>query len=128
MLRFGGVELNRMEHTVSHLGVRVELTAKEFALLEFLMLRRGGSCSRAELLTEVWHSTPEAGTNVVDVYITYLRKKLAAAHPEDGVWTSVIETVRGMGYRMRDRRGLPSMETGSAERQRQTAPERAYQA
>ncbi len=80
MLRFGGVDLNRMERTVAYEGTRVELTAKEFALLEFLMLRRGASCSRAELLAEVWHSTTEAGTNVVDVYITYLRKKLAAAH------------------------------------------------
>jgi len=106
MLRFGGVELNRMEHTVSHFGAKIELTVKEFALLECLMLRRGASCSRADMLTEVWHATPEAGTNVVDVYITYLRKKLAAVHPEDSVCTSAIETVRGMGYRMRDRREL----------------------
>jgi len=110
MLRFGGVTLNRIEHAVSHEGVGIELTTKEFALLEFLMLRRGASCSRAELLTEVWHSTPEAGTNVVDVYITYLRKKLGAAHPEDHVWTSVIETVRGFGYRMCDRRRIPRIE------------------
>jgi DNA-binding response OmpR family regulator len=110
MLRFGGVELNRMERAVSYQGTRVELTVKEFALLEFLMLRRGASCSRAELLTEVWHSTPEAGTNVVDVYITYLRKKLAAADPDDNAWTSVIETVRGLGYRLRDRRSVPRVE------------------
>jgi DNA-binding winged helix-turn-helix (wHTH) protein len=58
----------------------------------------------------VWRSTPEAGTNVVDVYITYLRKKLGAAHPEDHVWTSVIETVRGFGYRMCDRRRIPRIE------------------
>jgi DNA-binding response OmpR family regulator len=113
MLRFGGVELNRMERGVSYQGIRVELTAKEFALLEFLMLRRGASCSRAELLTEVWHSTPEAGTNVVDVYITYLRKKLAAVHPDDNAWTSVIETVRGLGYRLRDRRSIPRIEAPS---------------
>jgi DNA-binding response OmpR family regulator len=110
MLRFGGVELNRMERTVSYDGARVELTAKEFSLLEFLMLRRGASCSRAELLNEVWHSTPEAGTNVVDVYITYLRKKLAAAHPDTNVWNSAIETVRGLGYRLRDRRRVPRIE------------------
>ena len=121
MLRFGGVTVNRMEHAVSYEGEAIELTAKEFALLEFLMLRRGACCSRAELLTEVWHATPEAGTNVVDVYITYLRKKLAAAHPEDNVWTSVIETVRGSGYRMRDRRTIPRSEAPIAVNQPQTA-------
>lgn len=111
VLRFGGVDMNRMERTVSCNGMRVELTAKEFALFEFLMLRRGATCSRAELLSEIWHSTPEAGTNVVDVYITYLRKKLAAAHPVDGTWISVIETVRGLGYRVRDRRAGSSADT-----------------
>ena len=107
MLRFGGVDLNRMERTVAYEGTRIELTAKEFALLEFLMLRRGASCSRAELLAEVWHSTTEAGTNVVDVYITYLRKKLTGAHADEEVWPSPIETVRGVGYRLRDRRFDP---------------------
>jgi DNA-binding response OmpR family regulator len=125
MLRFGGVTLNRMEHAE---GVGVELTAKEFALLEFLMLRRGACCSRAELLTEVWHSTPEAGTNVVDVYITYLRKKLGAAHPEDNVWTSAIETVRGSGYRMRDRRSIPRLEAPVAQNQPQPIVELACRA
>ncbi|MGA7156953.1 MAG: response regulator transcription factor [Acidobacteriaceae bacterium] len=110
MLRFGGVAVNRMERSVSYEGVRVELTVKEFALLEFLMLRRGVCCSRAELLDEVWHSSTEAGTNVVDVYITYLRKKLTAAHPDADRWTSPIETVRGLGYRMRDKRAVPRSE------------------
>ena len=119
MLRFGGVELNRMEHIVSYDGTRVELTAKEFALLEFLMLRRGASCSRAELLRQVWHATPEAGTNVVDVYITYLRKKFAAAQPDETVWNSPIETVRGLGYRLRDRRRVPRLEAPGAEGQDQ---------
>jgi DNA-binding response OmpR family regulator len=68
------------------------------------MLRRGVCCSRTELLSEVWHSTPEAGTNVVDVYVTYLRKKLAAAHPDESPWDSPIETLRGSGYRLRDKR------------------------
>jgi DNA-binding response OmpR family regulator len=110
VLRFGGVELNRMERAVSCEGVRIDLTVKEFALLEFLMLRRGACCSRSELLSEVWHSTPEAGTNVVDVYVTYLRKKLAVAHPDGNPWDSVIETVRGSGYRLRDRRRVPRMD------------------
>jgi DNA-binding response OmpR family regulator len=110
VLRFGGVEMNRMERTVSYEGVLIDLTVKEFNLLEFLMLRQGVCCSRAELLSHVWHSTPEAGTNVVDVYVTYLRKKLAAAHPEDNQGESAIETVRGSGYRLRDKRKVPRFE------------------
>jgi DNA-binding response OmpR family regulator len=110
VLRFGGVEMNRMERTVSYEGVHIDLTVKEFTLLEFLMLRRGVCCSRTELLSHVWHSTPEAGTNVVDVYVTYLRKKLAAAHPEDSSGDSAIETVRGSGYRLRDKRRIPRFE------------------
>ena len=118
MLRFGGVELNRMERTVSYHGAHVELTVKEFSLLEFLMLRRGGPCSRGELLSEVWHSTPEAGTNVVDVYITYLRKKLAAAQPDHNRWASVIETVRGLGYRLQDRQQPSNFEGAVPKKQR----------
>jgi DNA-binding response OmpR family regulator len=125
MLRFGGVDLNRMERSVAYEGKRIELTVKEFALLEFLMLRRGGSCSRAELLSQVWHSTAGAGTNVVDVYITYLRKKLAAAHPAEEAWTAAIETVRGVGYRLRDRRSVPRMEAAVPQIEKQAAVELA---
>jgi DNA-binding response OmpR family regulator len=110
VLRFGGVELNRVERTVLYEGARVDLTVKEFALLEFMMLRRGASCSRAELLNGVWNSTPGASTNVVDVYVTYLRKKFAAAHPDQEAWNSAIETVRGAGYRLRDKRRVPRIE------------------
>ena len=110
VLRFGGVEMNRMERIVWYESVRIDLTVKEFTLLEFLMLRRGACCSRAELLSQVWHSTPEAGTNVIDVYVTYLRKKLAAAHPEVVSGDSAIETVRGSGYRLRDKRRIPRFE------------------
>jgi DNA-binding response OmpR family regulator len=118
LVRFGGVALNRTEHTVSYEGRGVELTVKEYALLEFLLLRRGACCSRAELLREVWRGTPEAGTNVVDVYITYLRKKLAAVHPEKSPWESAIETVRGEGYRMRDKRKVPRVESPVVKSQR----------
>jgi DNA-binding response OmpR family regulator len=111
MLRCAGILLNRMERTVSYQEVALELTTKEFALLEFLMLRRGACCTRAELLQHVWHNSPEAGANVVDVYITYLRKKLSAAHQEGGLWSSPIETVRGLGYRLRDLHRLPRAES-----------------
>jgi DNA-binding response OmpR family regulator len=101
MLRHGDVELNRIEHRVTHSGRAVELTVKEFALLEFLMQREGRCCTRRELLREVWQMSPDAGTNVVDVYINYLRKKLGAGTVAvgDGA-AAVIETVRGEGYKM----------------------------
>ena len=82
VLRYGEIELNRMERRVRHNGRAVELTVKEFSLLEFLMQRRGRCCGRSELLREVWQMSPEAGTNVVDVYINYLRKKLGAVQGE----------------------------------------------
>ncbi len=72
-------------------------------------------CSRAELLREVWQMSPDTGTNVVDVYINYLRRKLAAAHPLDGVagaGPELIETVRGSGYMLRDGRSIPAGELG----------------
>jgi DNA-binding response OmpR family regulator len=78
----------------------VELTVKEFSLLEFLLMRRGQCCSRSELLREVWQMSPDAGTNVVDVYVNYLRKKLGAASVDGDQGCPVIETVRGEGYRM----------------------------
>ncbi len=104
-LRQGDLELHRMERRVVRNGVTVELTVKEFALLEYLMLARGRICSRGELLKEVWQMSPDAGTNVVDVYVNYLRKKLCAQQPLGRSSASggmeadrLIETVRGEGY------------------------------
>ena len=104
VLRWGSIEMNRTERTVFHAGRAVELTVREFALLEFLLRRGGECCTRSELLREVWQAAPEVGANVVDVYITYLRRKLAAVVPVMESGDSVIETVRGMGYRMRSSR------------------------
>ena len=99
-LRVGGIELNRMARTVVRDGRMVELTGKEFALLEYLMQARGRTCLRSELLREVWQAAPTAGTNVVDVYVNYLRKKLGSAGKLTGGADRVIETVRGEGYAM----------------------------
>ncbi len=100
VLRYGEVELNRIERRVTHYGRAVELTVKEFALLEFLMQRGGRCCSRRELMREVWQMSPDAGTNVVDVYVNYLRKKLGGVAGEGDPAYSVIDTVRGEGYKM----------------------------
>jgi DNA-binding response OmpR family regulator len=97
-LRHRGIEIDRIERRVTRDGHLIELTAKEFALLEFLMQARGRCCPRSELLREVWQMSPDAGTNVVDVYVNYLRKKLGAARTGDGSVDAVIETVRGEGY------------------------------
>lgn len=112
MLRFGEVEMNRIERSVVVEGEEVELTAKEFALLEILLQRHGACCSRADLLKDVWHVDPETDTNVVDVYVNYLRKKLASVSPmtKELSSPSVIETVRGRGYRLRSRQMAADVE------------------
>jgi DNA-binding response OmpR family regulator len=100
-LRYAGVELNRIDRRVMRDGMSIDLTGKEFALLEFLMQARGRTCTRSELLREVWQMSPEAGTNVVDVYVNYLRKKLGVVKPQGRSDADhVIETVRGEGYMM----------------------------
>ena len=99
VLRHHDLELHRIEHTVMRGGRAIELTAKEFALLEFLMLHRGECVPRSQLMAEVWQMHSDSSTNVVDVYINYLRRKLGAEglHGGNG---GLIETVRGMGYRL----------------------------
>jgi len=105
VLREGGLEMRRVERSVTRLGEEVTLTGKEYALLEYLMLHRGRAVSRATLLDEVWNLSPEAGTNVVDVYINYLRRKLhdpsSSRNEEENASRAappLIRTVRGVGY------------------------------
>jgi DNA-binding response OmpR family regulator len=93
MLRAGDVELSRLDHTVRRGGNALNITNKEFALLEHLMLNRGHCVSRVELLETVWNTEPAQTTNIVDVYVNYLRRKLRDMPP--GV---LIRTVRGKGY------------------------------
>lgn len=93
VLQHGDLRVNRVERAVERGGQAVTLTGKEFALLEYLLLNRGRAVSRATLLHEVWKTQPEASTNVVDVYVNYLRRKLGDAGEEQ-----VIQTVRGKGY------------------------------
>lgn len=95
LLRAGDLELDRMEHTARRGGGAVALTNKEFALLEKLMLNRGQCVTRAELLDSVWNMERSQGTNIVDVYVNYLRRKLNDPAPG-----SLIRTVRGQGYVM----------------------------
>lgn len=103
-LKCGSLELNRMDRIASTNNETIPLTNKEFALLEYLLLRRGHCVTRAALLEEVWKTDTDKGTNVVDVYINYLRKKLGD-HPHG----SLIQTVRGQGYRIAAQPGLDEM-------------------
>jgi DNA-binding response OmpR family regulator len=93
LLRAGDLELDRLEHTARRGRETVVLTNKEFALLEHLMLSRGQCVSRVELLDTVWNMEPAQTTNIVDVYVNYLRRKLKDPPPGQ-----LIRTVRGQGY------------------------------
>jgi DNA-binding response OmpR family regulator len=92
-LRVRDLELDRMNRTACRAGEPIPLTNKEFALLEHLMLNRGHCISRTELLETVWKMDPVQTTNIVDVYVNYLRRKLKDAPPGH-----LIRTVRGRGY------------------------------
>jgi DNA-binding response OmpR family regulator len=92
-LRAGDLELDRLEHTARRGSASVDLTNKEFALLEHLMLHRGQCVSRVELLDSIWNLEPAQTTNIVDVYINYLRRKLKDPPPGQ-----LLRTVRGRGY------------------------------
>jgi two-component system, OmpR family, response regulator len=78
-------------HAATLDGRAIELTAREFAVLEYLIRRPGDVVSRTELLEHVWDENFDGSTNVVDVYVGYLRRKLRAP---------LIETVRGVGFRL----------------------------
>jgi DNA-binding response OmpR family regulator len=101
-LRAGDLELDRLEHTARRGGEPIVLTNKEFALLEHLMLNRGQCVSRVELLDAVWNLEPAQTTNIVDVYVNYLRRKLK--DPPPGL---LIRTVRGQGYTVPSEISLP---------------------
>jgi DNA-binding response OmpR family regulator len=89
------LELDRVKRIVRRNGNFIELTPKEFALLEYLMLNAGQNVSRSSIIHDVWKLSSDTMTNVVDVYINYLRKKIDVDTTE-----RLIHTVRGAGYRI----------------------------
>ncbi len=105
-LRAGDLELDRLDHTARRAGRPIVLTNKEFVLLEHLMLNRGQCVTRVELLDSVWNLEPAQTTNIVDVYVNYLRRKLNDPPPG-----RLICTVRGRGYMVPSEAGL-SMPAG----------------
>ncbi|MBA2523937.1 MAG: response regulator transcription factor [Solirubrobacterales bacterium] len=97
ILRVLDLELDPAERRVSRNGTEIALSAKEFALLETFMRRPGAVLSRLQLLEHAWDYEYENRSNVVDVYVRYLREKIDRPFGCDS-----IETVRGVGYRMRE--------------------------
>jgi two-component system, OmpR family, copper resistance phosphate regulon response regulator CusR len=82
---------------VTRAGRRIELTAREFSLLEYLMLNKGRIVSRVDIAEKVWDLNFDTSTNIIDVYINYLRKKIDRDHR-----IKLLHTVVGMGYTIRE--------------------------
>lgn len=97
LIKVADLELDLDKKTARRGNTNIELTAKEFALLEFLMKNRGRVVSRTDIAEKVWDITFDTGTNVVDVYINILRKKLDKDFPQ-----KLIHTRVGMGYMLND--------------------------
>jgi DNA-binding response OmpR family regulator len=102
ILRVEDLELDRAERVVKRAGRRIDMTPREFALLEYLMRNAGRSVTRAMIIEHVWNFSFDTMTNVVDVYINYLRKKI-----DQDCECKLIHTVRNVGYEMgtREKRG-----------------------
>ncbi len=94
-LSAGDLALDPLKRKVTRNGKRIDLSPREFALLEFLIRNAGRTVSRSRIAEAVWNYQFDTETNVVDVYINYLRKKLAVKDQP-----TLIQTVRGVGYRL----------------------------
>src|ERR1700681_3557489 len=95
ILQIGDLEVDRVSHTVRRGSHNIDLSPKEFALLEFLMRHEGQPVSRTDIVEQVWNLNFETMTNVVDVYINYLRRKVDSGHDR-----ALIRTIRGVGYQI----------------------------
>jgi two-component system OmpR family response regulator len=96
-LSVADLTIDLLAHSVERAGRRIDLTAREFALLEYLARNAGQVLTRTMLLDHVWDMNRDAFTNVVDVHINRLRKKI-----DSGFERPLIQTVRGVGYVLRD--------------------------
>jgi two-component system OmpR family response regulator len=96
LLQVEDLTVNLLTRAVTRGGRVIELTAREFALLESLMRSPGRVLTRAQICEQVWEYTFDPGTNLVEVYVQRLRKKV-----DEGAAVKLIETIRGVGYRIR---------------------------
>jgi DNA-binding response OmpR family regulator len=101
-LTAGDLVLDSAAHTCRRARVAIELTPREFAVLEYLMRRRDQVVSKSEIMANVWDTFYDGDPNVVEVYVGYLRRKIDAPFGRRS-----IETVRGAGYRLRDDAARP---------------------
>ena len=97
VLRVADLEVDRLTQQVRRASRRVELTVKEYALLEYLMANAGRVLSRTMIIDHVWDQSFDGATNIVDVYVRHLRGKV-----DDGHDKKLIRTVRGVGYKVSD--------------------------
>jgi len=95
VLRVADLEIDRLSQQVRRAGRRIELTSKEYALLEYLAAHSGRVLTRTMIIEHVWDESFEGLTNIVDVYVRHLRSKVDDAFP-----VKLIQTVRGAGYRL----------------------------
>ena len=93
VLRVADLELNRITRQVKRAGKRLELSQKEYSLVEYLFLHVGRTLSRSMIIENVWDKSFEGLTNIVDVYVGHLRRKIDEGHE-----VKLIRTVRGIGY------------------------------
>lgn len=96
-LTLGDLSMDLAAHRVTRAGKEISLSAKEYAILEYMLLNRGVVLSRERIEEHVWNYDFEGGSNVVDVYMRYLRRKL-----DDPFEKKLIHTVRGSGYVIRE--------------------------
>jgi DNA-binding response OmpR family regulator len=96
MLRVEDLSMNLVSREVSRAGAKIELPVREFALLEYLMRSPGRVLSKTQIIENVWQWHFDTGTNVVEVYVQRLRRKV-----DDGHAVKLIHTVRGVGYVLR---------------------------
>jgi two-component system copper resistance phosphate regulon response regulator CusR len=105
MLRVADLEVNRLSQQVRRAGQRIDLTAKEYGVLEYLLSSPGRVFSRTMILEHVWDQSFEGVTNIVDVYVRYLRRKI-----DDPFSQKLICTVRGVGYCVREEESAAAAE------------------
>lgn len=101
-LQCAGIVMNTVSREVFRNGTRINLTSREFALLEFFMRNQCRVLTRSVISEKIWHYDFDTGTNVIDVYVNHLRAKIDA-----GFEQKVIHTVRGVGYSFGERKALP---------------------
>jgi len=97
VLRVGDLEIDRLSKTVRRAGKKIELTAKEYALLEYLASHPGRVFSRTMIIEHVWDQSFQGLTNIVDVYVRHLRAKV-----DDAFSVKLLRTMRGVGYSLSD--------------------------